>query len=64
MINYLSLAIPLIGSGRVSQHSLRIVAPASLNFFTNSDIFFGVRSVLLPKNSFGFPVLLLLKIFV
>ena len=51
-------------AGLVSQHPPKIVAPASLKVFTNSDIFSGVKSSLLPKNSFGLPVLLWLKVVV
>ena len=43
--------------GLVSQQPPKIVAPAFLNFFANSDIFSGVKSSRTP-NSFGLPVLL------
>ena len=51
--NYLSDANDLICAGVVSQHPPKIVAPESLNSFTNSSILLGDKSFLLPKNSFG-----------
>ena len=59
--NYLSFEKALICDGLVSQHPPRIVAPASWNFFANSAILSGVKSLRWPKNSFGFPVVLFLK---
>ena len=51
--NYLSDVNDLICAGVVSQHPPKIVAPESLNSFTNSSILLGDKSFLLPKNSFG-----------